>query len=279
VVASKVTDLQFCFSTAAMLNDPFELSPVYSDIATDEDVLGTILGNPDTFSAFYAKVRFELGSLSPHLSSQEEFENHLSSNPQDVMNYLSSRAIAKIRSDLRDNIDDFKRNRFTSLQNDLGLLCLSETKRSLLMWAHYATNHGGAVIGIDTTHPWFGAGMNYEFGQLHKLIYKQERPVLPSMMKQDFESTFLRKSLEWSYEQEWRAIRHLGDQTPNNAGRYLIEFPADCLSSVTFGYRMPPSQRDKIVGKIQAKADLSHVIIEAAELDANRFGLNFTRIR
>ena len=36
-----------------------------------------------------------------------------------------------------------------------GVLSLSRTNDSLLMWAHYADSHRGFVLGLDETHPFF----------------------------------------------------------------------------------------------------------------------------
>ena len=41
------------------------------------------------------------------------------------------------------------------LNLNIGILCLSEVRDSILMWGHYTDSHQGFVIGFDSDQPFF----------------------------------------------------------------------------------------------------------------------------
>lgn len=97
-----------------------------------------------------------------------------------------------------------------TLRTQTGIACLSESERSLLMWAHYANNHHGICV-------------EYNLLQINKellftavpVIYSDNRVCLRSINVNSVETDSLRiftesitsKSTEWHYEKEWRIIR------------------------------------------------------------------------
>ena len=149
-----------------------------------------------------------------------------------------------------------------------GVVCLTEHPDNLLMWAHYAQNHEGFVLGFETTHPFFadrppGSG-------LRRVKYQLERPALPRSILEEhlkhqprinphgFINVFvsrggytplvgdddyrLVKGREWEYEGEWRLVLPF---TPpyrrlNSSGAlpvYLVPFPMGAVRSVIIGCR------------------------------------------
>ncbi len=86
--------------------------------------------------------------------------------------------------------------------------CFCEEKSSLLMWAHYANSHKGFCIG-------------YKF---EDIIYSEEYSVIRSYdMFKDYDEFFLdvwrSKSIEWSYEKEWRLIGEYRKNEPYEKGQ------------------------------------------------------------
>lgn len=87
--------------------------------------------------------------------------------------------------------------------NNVGIFCLTENVREILMWSHYANSHKGFCLVID---PYCDADF---FGYLHKVKYEVERPVVTVARKSsgsDFDKTCLQKAKCWSYEKEWRYV-------------------------------------------------------------------------
>lgn len=129
----------------------------------------------------------------------------------------------------------------------LGVFCLSETPTSVSMWAHYASNHEGAVIEFDHSMLIDDRGVIRSF----PVIYRNSLPTLREYLQAarsnvpvDFSKLFFcRKSIEWKREDEWR----LFTEPP---GRHL-DLPAGALTRVIFGYRMPAETRDLIEAWVQ----------------------------
>ena len=102
------------------------------------------------------------------------------------------------------------RDTFEYMKTTMGISCLSESYDSLLMWAHYANIHRGMCV-------------EYELMEINKqlgfspipVIYSDERVSFHSINQDTLEVNSFRffiesltsKSLEWSYEKEWRIIR------------------------------------------------------------------------
>jgi hypothetical protein len=112
----------------------------------------------------------------------------------------------------------------------IGTLCLSEDPLNLLMWGHYSSAHQGGVVEFDPAHA-FLAGNATANG-----LYQCLRPVRYSELRAELALDHFRqhemgalndhgegwlsllesahpvlftKSLEWSYEREWRLVRQL----------------------------------------------------------------------
>lgn len=92
----------------------------------------------------------------------------------------------------------------------MGVTCFSESDDSLLMWAHYAHNHRGICVEYDLHS--FNTQLKYS---PIPVVYSEKKPYLSSIdfsnpQKGALELFFTgltTKSVEWSYEKEWRIIR------------------------------------------------------------------------
>lgn len=97
-------------------------------------------------------------------------------------------------------------------KSSMGISCLSEVPDSLLMWSHYANNHRGFCVAYSL----FELNQKLKFSAV-PVIYTKERVCLQSipldqeainkMTMNLFFQSLTSKSLEWSYEKEWRIIR------------------------------------------------------------------------
>ncbi|PTV64420.1 hypothetical protein DBL03_05575 [Pseudomonas putida] len=136
----------------------------------------------------------------------------------------------------------------------VGVLSLSRTKSNLLMWAHYADEHKGAIIGIDTEI----AGLecptqNIIPASQGAVIYTSLRPstnghILEPNLKDISpalrEKLFLHKSIHWAYEEEVRVVRALKDHNPTSYDDDAepLEFedlriPKEAIKQICFGAR------------------------------------------
>ena len=102
---------------------------------------------------------------------------------------------------------------FDSLKDTTGVSCLSESKDSLLMWAHYANNHRGFCVEYDLLE----INRSLRFTAV-PVIYSEEKTCFdffdPQSIGKDTWKLFIQsltsKSPEWRYEKEWRIIRDQG---------------------------------------------------------------------
>ena len=147
-----------------------------------------------------------------------------------------------------------------------GALCLSENFDSLLMWAHYAKNHEGIVLGIDPNE------VGGVFDLMAPVVYRDSYPTRddPYSMAATYlgrtsrtattaESTlvelFFSKSKEWSYEREWRAILNsnidLFAETSDYSA-FLGELPPAAFVSIYVGCRCQREMADELIKKARA---------------------------
>lgn len=123
----------------------------------------------------------------------------------------------------------------SEVRNSAYICCLNQNPLNILMWSHYAQQHKGFVIE-------FRFKKNPEFASIEKehifipypILYS---PIFPKLVKKDRQTdavankSFLTKSLDWSYEKEWRIIRY--DLESNEE---IQKFPRDMvLTSVIAG--------------------------------------------
>ena len=145
-----------------------------------------------------------------------------------------------------------------SLNQTIGILCLSKNGSSLLMWSHYADGYSGAVVKFDETHEFFS-------GQF-QMKYSERRPKIDIASYTDGEepipiAELCVKAKEWEYEKEVRVVRSLADckcvGTANGLPIYVMDIPSDCIESVILGERMPVSHQREIWGAIKDTSDIS----------------------
>ncbi|MCK4415461.1 MAG: DUF2971 domain-containing protein [Candidatus Eisenbacteria sp.] len=167
----------------------------------------------------------------------------------------------------------------------VGILCLAEHRDSLLMWSHYADQHQGVAIGLDSSHGFFNQTPVPEvpqFGKLHRVRYALDRPVCNLMDLKEF-SLLLVKSAEWGYEHEHRMLLPLeGATRPRKKGDEfpiaLFALPSDAIAEVVLGARMTDVNRGSILDILRTTAGYKHVRVYQARPAARRFELEVEEI-
>lgn len=106
----------------------------------------------------------------------------------------------------------------------VGIFCLSESYKDILMWAHYGESHRGVCVEFDV------ADGVQTFGLCKKVSYDGPMPTLdyPETSPNDILNPILRKAHHWYYEQEWRVV------IPSGSHQHL-DFPSSAISSVVYG--------------------------------------------
>jgi hypothetical protein len=152
----------------------------------------------------------------------------------------------------------------------VGVCCLSQDPREILMWSHYADQHKGLVLQFDVS-------INPEvFLQAISVEYSADYPVVEWTDPQEnaLKVGLLRKFKSWCYEQERRIIR------PGRANS-LLPFKPSALTGIILGCRFPKEQLP-VIEKILKGRELKGFpmpIIYSARQDRSSYGLKiFKRV-
>ena len=134
-----------------------------------------------------------------------------------------------------------------SLNESVGILCLSKNPESLLMWSHYADEYSGGIIEFDDSHEFFTGAFDIEYREVRPKkdisTYISSNAPIPI-------SELCVKSKEWEYEEEVRVVRSFSECKKvsdfNGYPVYVMEFPIECIKCVVLGERMPIATQREI---------------------------------
>jgi hypothetical protein len=285
------------FTQPIHFNDPFELAPSIDglvgsaheeallrqavDVLRADPVLGRALYE-SALQKFEALLGLPLRRIFPF---DESLRLALPDGPGEdptLVRQVNERIRAAFYDDLRDRI-----------ATAVGVLSLSEVPDSLLMWAHYADEHRGFALGFDGGHRFFDRTLHGPdvARALRPVTYSERRPrrylaayledpeYLFESLAQDF---YLTKSLEWSYEREWRMLLPASDAdeaiTAGGQTVLLLSYPPEALREVVLGARCPPDCVEAVCAVLSGP-EYRHVRIVRAVLDPDRFALRLEHQR
>ena len=227
------------FTQPGAFNDPFEMVPE--------------LYVPEEFGTREVKFRFSVTAPRREPSVGALGDDFAS----DYCNDLNSRKI------------------LASLNQEIGILCLSKNGSSLLMWSHYADRYSGAVVEFDETHEFFSGHFEME--------YSDRRPKKDISAYIDVNepipiAELCVKPKEWEYEEEVRVVKSLvdcrcvGTSKGDGFPAYVLDVPPDCIQSVTLGERTSNCQLREIWDLVK---DMDHVSLYLAAV--SNWGYEFRR--
>ena len=121
-------------------------------------------------------------------------------------------------------------------RRELGVLCMTQTKTSIPMWAHYAANHRGFCLEFQTNNDFFKCAK--------KVDYRRQLAQVDIFSSWDARvrraaEALLTKSEDWQCEEEWRII-----DLDNGVGHQKC--PPEAITGVILGCRMPMEARQHI---------------------------------
>lgn len=219
------------FTQPADFNDPFEFRPQI-EAATD-DVRAYV---EDNFEVLVDQLLERFHALTPILTDANVRNLLLSLKPMlpEVFRMVQTEELQRVAP----AIDKL-------LNLNVGVLCLSEVRDSILMWGHYTDSHRGVVVGFDSTNPFFSRRGNDldDFGFLRQVNYQLDRPQV-KLTDTTSLAWFQTKSADWAYEKEWRIVRPLSEADRvdmNPSPVCLFEFAPDAVREIVVGMRAAPS--------------------------------------
>lgn len=174
----------------------------------------------------------------------------------------------------------------------IGVLCLTENPKDILMWAHYASNHTGICVGFDTDVPPFSSARSIRYSD------QREHVSIVGLSREDEElikKTLFTKSSHWKYENEWRAIKRpirkeerayyqaLIQNDPSNiddvaeilaseGGPGIYQFDKVAIRRIYFGARIDKTFKERIEQHVNSQSILAKRF--QIELDPKYYWLN-----
>ena len=165
---------------------------------------------------------------------------------------------------------------FKGFRKCFGILCMSETHESILMWAHYADNHQGIVYEFDYDLLAFS---KTEGDNIHSLKVKYSHSRKYELLsytlqyeelKEQFSKLLATKAIDWAYEEEVRFMNF-------GKGDIGIKFDPKCLKSIIFGIKTKGEEIKKIK-KLCKEHNLKHIKFKQAKLIDGRFEIEIVDI-
>lgn len=192
--------------------------------------------------------------------NQPDFNKQLESN----FSFFRNHIILWWKSIYGEVINNFF-NLFDQSQRQQYITCFTENQNATLMWAHYANSHKGFCLEynwgeiVSQTNNYLAENkillMPVKYSEKRfdasSYIYTILQDWIKNRMNLDFQLYFsdfliyikilLTKSLDWSYESEWRMFSYVNDTKPDiNYRIQLIHKP----TAVYLGARMPQEESD-----------------------------------
>lgn len=257
-------------------NDPFECVE-YLDFKKLHEINANEFVD-DYFSQVTAKYTVPIDLIN----SFKESENPMRS--------LSAYILAKYESYDEDTIttilnafdsvlnkvsEDGFQQRNMRMQQTLKVCSFCESPSQLLMWGHYADFHKGFCIEYDLSK-W---GLNDIRRRLlcpviySNKLYDSTEHHIKSIINGRFNNLYpiiscATKSIEWSYEREWRFIFNIGPSFDKQ------NYRMDCQSKVYLGLRIEPKREQQILDICKAR----RISLFRAKQSFDKYELNFEMI-
>ena len=275
-----INNYLFRFTQPNKLNDPFEVRPkllfnTYSkedyERAYEQAIQSDFFQDPKDITKDKLE-RFFLNSMLKRLGDIKPWPQYIEKYDK---TFNSFEEFDKYEAEV------LLKNFLTNVNISRGVFCLTRTKRNLLMWSHYASEHKGIAIGFDTSHSFFQ-------DNLHEVLYSRERVSISAVKgwiringykQEEFSNndidTFLRKPTCWEYEKEIRMVKYLTEADKLHQEIYLFKIPPIAIKELIFGAHISANDRDLILNELSKNENLKHIKIYQASLHDKKYALEF----
>jgi hypothetical protein len=148
--------------------------------------------------------------------------------------------------------DSVSRDVIERFNQSLGILCMSRTRDSLLMWAHYADRYSGAMVEFDEAHEFFTGRIDVDYRSSRP---KRDIGAYISAGEPVPVAELCVKSDQWAYEKEVRIVRSFSDckrvSERDGFAVYVMDLPMACIKSVTLGERTPVDAQREVLAILE----------------------------
>ncbi|HSH25936.1 MAG TPA: DUF2971 domain-containing protein [Massilibacterium sp.] len=254
--------LSIRFSPLGSLNDPFECQPLI-DMRNEKSVL----------------INEIIDDLNNLWSRTDEKEKTLENKKilEDTKQNLINRIKAKTDSYA------VGQELMSLLGDNLGVLSLSRTNSSLLMWSHYASEGKGIVLGLNDEHSFFRQrDMKGDITRPIPVVYTDKRRKIAPGEDRYYEKLLCEKPIDWAYEEEERLFRTFltksGSIGQDDYGQDIIlcDLPKEVIKAIYIGYRADEKTKERASSAI--KKNGIDCTMYGSEICRDEYRLNFSKI-
>jgi hypothetical protein len=242
------TNPRIRFTQKSALNDPFELSQRWTEIATDSMrgalkgfLTKAVLQRANDRASLNAKLTDELKKRAGRPLTPEEDELVRQILASKTADQKIQEIVSQVPAQVEILVDlllesGVAQQQLDKISEELGIFSLSATPDNEQLWGLYGSAGYGFAIEFDITHPFFLNGKNLPM--FRRVKYTDER--LSTFLSNPY-YLFLVKNIKWGFEDEWRMLKKLSecDEIENHAGDivHLCRVQERMIQAVRFGYR------------------------------------------
>lgn len=172
------------------------------------------------------------------------------------------------------------------IYRDIRILCIAEHYDNMLMWAHYADSHRGAVLRFSVQNSEeaddpFVMAQKVQYSDQPLQLTNADEIVASILSTNDiplqhyFPTHCYVKHDVWKYEDEWRLIDFCNNAC-NDSQHNDMKFNTNKLSAIYFGCKSEGEFQEKAKGIIQQKYE--HMEVYLSQMSSSSYELIFSRI-
>jgi hypothetical protein len=258
-----IENLEIRFSPLKSLNDPFESLPLVDAADKVDSAVKELLAELD-----------QLWKETPVHKKTPENLKLLEQNKEAVCKGVES---ASEPSRVGEGLMDL-------LHDNFGVLSLSRTNISLLMWSHYTDSNAGYVIEFDDKHHFFKQkDLQGNIVRPMPVIYSAKRSTINDKHHNWYQKLLCEKPLDWAYEEEERLFITYPDKSraigkdAYDMDIILTDIPKEAISAIYLGYNSSKETEKRIVGALK-KYNISKPILRA-NMSKFEYKIEFESIR
>ena len=270
------------FTQPIYLNDEYEALPIFKQILTTDGFDTHLKNKIGQTSDYYTKELIK--EALPFLNNEQI--NKILENPNvnalvsESFNTLVDQFKNVLTTEIFSANSDASKHFKDSASKKFGILSLSEVFDSQTMWAHYANQNKGFIIGFNTSNPFFNQRIaeSDEIRFVRPVSYSPERPIWPTLDSETTEKDFknsminslLTKNIDWSYEREWRMIMPL--ERANSiisTDIHLFNYPPESITKIIFGLNTNDATKEKLINIVRRNLDFTKIKISQSTISNN----------
>jgi len=259
------------FTQAAALNDPFEINPYLDTLVRRSTLTARFAATPPdptpNLIEWYSHLPPEQKKRLPLddvLRAAKEWMSSAEGKRQlEELIGIAADAMKEVTEETRDSL-------FRRLRTEIGILSLSEIADGALLWAHYASDHQGFVIGFDESSRLLNSprAPQDEFFRTRKVNYTTpvEFADLEDLANHNL---LISKAPDWEHEREWRVLVPITAATRTIAAPdpiHLVAFDPSAIQTVILGTRAT-ADFELAIKQALSIPEYSHVSLRRARLD------------